>query len=116
VKRWFVVAMMLFALASCQFLQMDQEPDSGLKGYSPNAMETQRAACMARGGSFSKAGKSDGLICIETTRDAGKVCTSGTECDGQCLARSGTCSPLKPLFGCHEILADNGGRATICID
>ena len=25
-----------------------------------------------------------------------------------CLARSQTCAPFKPLFGCNEILQDNG--------
>ena len=40
----------------------------------------------------------------------------GTDCDGMCLARSRTCSPIKPLFGCQDVLADNGTVGTVCVD
>lgn len=102
-------------LLSCQMTK-DKEPDSGLQGYSPNAAATERAACEARGGNYTKAGLSGGLICIETTRDGGKACSAGTQCEGQCLARSNSCAPIKPLFGCNDIITDSGGKATVCID
>jgi hypothetical protein len=54
--------------------------------------------------------------CVFTTRDGGKQCNRESQCEGVCLARSGTCSPVKPLLGCNEILQDNGARVTLCIE
>ncbi|WP_198672291.1 hypothetical protein [Pseudogemmobacter bohemicus] len=53
--------------------------------------------------------------CAWATKDSGKRCTNATQCDGQCLARSGTCAPYRPLFGCNEILDDSGRRMTECL-
>ena len=75
----------------------------------------EEAACRQEGGSWSKVGKG-GRACLKATRDSGKSCSSGTQCEGLCLARSGTCAPLKPMFGCNEIFQDDGQRVTLCID
>ena len=56
------------------------------------------------------------MTCIRTTRDAGKSCDSKTDCEGECLARSRTCSPIKPLFGCNPVLMDTGAEVTLCIE
>lgn len=69
-----------------------------------------------RGHVWSKAGTSGASACIKLTRDSGKRCTAGGDCEGECLARSGTCAPYTPLFGCNEILQDNGSRVTLCLD
>lgn len=114
-RRLVALILMTLALVACQ---PDKTPvlDDGLAGYDPNGGEIARAACEAKGGSYTQAGKSSGRICVEQTGEGLKACKTGTQCSGMCLARSGTCSPLKPLFGCHDILTDNGSRATICID
>lgn len=91
-------------------------PETGLAGYDPHLIENQRAACEARGGRFGKGGLSGSFVCYEETRDANQHCTTGADCQGLCLARSQTCTPVTPFFGCHEILGQLGGRATICID
>lgn len=75
----------------------------------------EEAACRKEGGSWAKVGKG-GRTCLKSTRDSGKSCSSGTQCEGLCLARSGTCAPLKPMFGCNEIFQDDGQRVTLCID
>lgn len=54
--------------------------------------------------------------CVFTTRDGGKSCRKESDCDGACLARSGTCAPIKPLFGCNDILQADGRQVTLCID
>lgn len=72
--------------------------------------------CEKRGNIWSRAGKSGAYACVKRLTDGGKRCTSGTQCQGDCLARSNTCAPLAPLFGCNEILQDNGGRVTLCLD
>lgn len=76
----------------------------------------QQLACEKKGGNWSRTGKGSFRICVYPTRDGGKQCTRESQCDGVCLARSGTCSPLKPLIGCNEILQDNGARVTLCIE
>ena len=76
----------------------------------------EQIACEKTSGTWAQAGKTGTMLCVRTTRDSGKQCRKGTDCDGLCLARSGTCAPIKPLFGCNEILQDDGRRVTLCID
>lgn len=76
----------------------------------------EQAICERQGGRWGKAGKSNGRTCIKRTRDGGKQCRKESDCDGVCLARSGTCAPSKPLFGCNEILQNDGRRVTLCVD
>ena len=76
----------------------------------------QQLQCEKKQGVWSVAGDTGARICVYQTRDGGKACTKGTQCQGQCLARSGSCSPITPLFGCNEILDDDGRRVTLCIN
>jgi hypothetical protein len=80
------------------------------------AKSDQQRACEKKGGKWAKTGKGNFRICVYETKDANKQCTRESDCDGVCLARSGTCSPFKPLIGCNEILQDNGARVTLCIE
>ena len=73
-------------------------------------------ACEKRGGRWMTVGGTNTQSCITMTRDSGKSCSRKTDCQGQCLARSRTCAPAEPLFGCNEVLEPNGVRATLCID
>lgn len=73
-------------------------------------------ACEKKRGRWSGIGKGDARACIFQTKDGGKQCDRESQCDGVCLARSGTCSPFKPLYGCNEILQDNRARVTLCLD
>lgn len=73
-------------------------------------------ACERKGGAWMVVGKSKLRACVKTTRDSGKECQRQSQCESQCLARSGTCAPLKPLLGCNEVLQENGARVTLCID
>lgn len=76
----------------------------------------EQLACERRGGQFMRAGDSGLMACVQTTRDAGRQCRRASDCEGECLARSGTCAPFTPLFGCHEVLLDTGARVTQCLD
>lgn len=73
-----------------------------------------RLTCEKAGGSWAKTG-SGFSSCVWSTKDSGKRCTASSQCKGQCLARSGTCAPFTPLFGCNEILDDSGRRMTECL-
>lgn len=76
----------------------------------------EELACVKKGGQWAVAGKAGGMSCVRRMRDAGKSCRKKSDCEGDCLARSNTCAPIAPLFGCNEILQDNGAMVTLCID
>lgn len=81
----------------------------------PLALARQQAECAATGGTLAE--RRAGLFaCTRPTRDNGRACRSGADCEGLCLARSMTCAPVTPLFGCHEVLDSRGARQTLCLD
>jgi len=83
----------------------------------PPALTAAAAACAKIGGRYASRGTgSSSYACFTTPRDAGKSCTKAGDCSSACLARSLSCAPLQPLFGCHEVLTDRGQRVTQCLD
>ena len=82
----------------------------------PEPKSAAQIACEKHGSVWGVAGKSGGKTCITRTRDSGKECRRESDCEGLCLARSRTCAPVKPLFGCNDILQDDGREVTLCID
>lgn len=76
----------------------------------------QALACRKKGDTWADAGSEGAKACISKTGDAGKSCRSGKDCEGFCLARSGTCAPYTPLFGCNDILQDDGVEVSLCLD
>ncbi|MES2667362.1 MAG: hypothetical protein V4712_14785 [Pseudomonadota bacterium] len=82
----------------------------------PKPKSAQQMACEKKGGNWGLAGKSGASTCITPTGEGTKQCRRQTDCTGSCLARSGTCAPYAPLFGCNEILQADGSRVTLCID
>lgn len=81
----------------------------------PPILARQRRECERSGGQLQSRGA--GLfVCARTTRDAGRRCSANAQCEGMCLARSETCAPFTPLFGCHEVLLAPGSRVTQCLD
>ena len=106
-----VLALLLVAaLAACK-------PGGGagvLQGGGPEAMAAARASCESKGGQWARQGKME--YCITRTADAGKSCRSGLDCAGECLARSRTCAPAKPLLGCNAVLNDAGIEGNQCVE
>lgn len=81
----------------------------------PDAQKsTMQRACEGKGGTYSRL--NGAFLCVQPTRDGGKACRTGRDCEGQCLARSRSCAPISPLTGCHDIIQDNGVRMTLCIE
>ncbi len=81
-----------------------------------SALSPEAAKCAKTGGTWAGVGKSGAKACVRPTRDAGKSCTKQTQCEGFCLARSGTCAPITPMFGCNDIFQADGRRVTLCIE
>ncbi|MCX7288962.1 MAG: hypothetical protein NTW20_15825 [Rhodobacterales bacterium] len=80
----------------------------------PDPKSDQQMACERKRGRWVTA-VGDLKACVYPTGDSGKRCERESQCEGVCLARSGTC-PVKPLYGCNEILQDNGARVTLCLE
>lgn len=71
--------------------------------------------CEKKGGRFAKAGNATPVVCVRETRVGGKSCRRETDCEGLCLARSRSCSPITPVLGCQESLTRDGLRVTECV-
>lgn len=94
----------------------DAEPVTEAPVAPPRVMTAAETTCVKQGGRWGKAGKSGAETCIKLTKDNGKRCDSESDCEGYCLSRSMTCAPFIPMFGCNDIIQDNGVQVTLCID
>ncbi|MBU2868488.1 hypothetical protein [Pacificibacter marinus] len=107
----------IVALAACvPSDDTSQTQDYGLAGYNPAAAAQAEQSCLARGGQYAVGGIAGLKVCFERPKDAGKSCSKSTDCDSQCLARSKSCAPVTPLFGCNAILDSSGREVTLCVD
>jgi hypothetical protein len=107
---------LVLMLVACGPARGPQATDTGLAGYDPRGVELQRMACERRGGTLGPGPGTGTVTCVMQTRDSGRSCTRATDCEGECLSRSRTCAPVRPLRGCHDVL-DNAGRTTrLCLD
>ncbi|PTW99027.1 hypothetical protein [Pararhodobacter aggregans] len=81
----------------------------------PAFLAEQRRLCEQGGGQLAFRGR--GVVaCLRPTRDAGQRCQAAADCEGLCLARSGSCAPISPLFGCQEVFTARGLRETLCTE
>jgi hypothetical protein len=105
---------------------------------------TSKAGCDACKGLWARHGIADTESCICKTKDAGKACRDGSECEGTCLVGddvkfevtvpgppprgffTGRCSDYDTAFGCHRMIPSGthaNGPATedeaaqrLCVD
>lgn len=113
--------------------------DEGV-GPRAEAPSTQaRAECRARGGEMQRVGLLGSWQCIVRYADAGKRCTDGDQCQGDCRAadtrppppRAGEPVPSRPApqpvtegvcqadsnqFGCYAVVEDGRAAPMICVD
>ncbi len=117
--RLLIAALALLA-ASCSPMA-EQVSGAGTPGQSAEA------ACAARGGSLQPVGRMQSIQCVIRYADAGKRCTDGDQCGGDCLlaeinsvpagaAAVGQCAPTSNRFGCATRVEDGKADGTLCID
>ena len=94
-----VLILALAALMGCQ----PESPSGGLSG-----------AVDCPGGTMVHG--MAGPTCAKATPDAGKACTKASDCAGACLGETMTCSTMTPLFGCYEVVMEDGQKVGLCVD
>lgn len=86
---------------------------------------TSAATCAERGGEMKRVGRAQTLQCVLNYSDAGKVCTTGSQCQGDCLTDreetqstpvQGRCAPTSERFGCRTKVENGVAQPTLCID
>lgn len=83
---------------------------------APAPKSAQEAACIAEGGLWGGVGNTGAQACIRPAKDAGKSCRKESDCSSQCLARSRSCAPFWPIFGCTEVVQNDGAVVNLCIE
>jgi len=68
------------------------------------------------GGRIVHGGMSGLPLCVRPTGDAGQSCTQISDCEGYCLAKTNSCAPEAPMYGCFEVLLAPGDPVTVCLD
>tara|TARA_R110002167_G_scaffold22612_8_gene80937 strand:+ start:2395 stop:2766 length:372 start_codon:yes stop_codon:yes gene_type:complete len=86
------------------------------------------ASCAARGGEMQRVGRMQSLQCVIKYADAGKRCTDGDDCLGDCRLEDagvrppegatavGVCQVSSDRFGCFTTVENGRAEATLCID
>ena len=86
--------------------------------------------CASSGGTLAPRGKKQEAVCVHPYPDAGKSCSSSSQCGGRCIAKvnadgslpkigesaAGMCQADDKLFGCFAELKNGKVSASMCID
>lgn len=116
------------ALVSVAALTLAACAPKAVETGAETAVQTPTAAdCAARGGTMQAVGRAQTMQCVVKYADAGKRCTTGSDCAGDCRIEStpfptegaaavGVCQADSRPFGCYARV--EGGKATpaICVD
>lgn len=113
IHRGFAIVFCVLAVGACQ---EDGPQASESQTAFPELLSLQRSACEKDGGRWGVAIGKTTFTCYRDTRDANKICRVASDCSGHCLARSRTCSPVEPFFGCHGVMSEAGVPQTLCIE
>ncbi len=96
---------------------------------TPEATEAYQEArdvdCRAAGGTLQPLGRLQRVQCVIPYADAGKSCTDGSQCAGDCVTETahqdgaqvaGQCQADDRPFGCFAKVEDGRATGGICID
>lgn len=128
-KRLIIAAVALFA-AACQPIPATDgvATPAPQQSQASAAGSTDAALCASQGGKMLPQGRMQTVRCVITYGDAGKRCTTGSDCQGDCrieevagtpnagAAAVGTCQVNSGRFGCYTTVENGKAEATICVD
>jgi putative hemolysin len=128
-KRILIAAAALLAAACQPMPTEDASPDLAQTPAAASAAGTEdAAACAAAGGKMLPQGRMQTVRCVITYADAGRRCTTGSDCAGDCRIDDvanvpaagadavGMCQATSSRFGCYTTVEDGKARPTICVD
>lgn len=94
--------------------------------YGGTPTTAQTAACVARGGTYHRAGMAQMWSCVIPYADANKPCSDAKDCQGACLAppnqtpvhgqAPGRCAPSNSQFGCYSRVEKGVVGPGLCVD
>jgi hypothetical protein len=82
-------------------------------------------ACKAQNGDWRRVCMMGNYMCVSTFADAGKTCSSSSECGGRCLAEgspdfgakvTGKCSVNNDPCGCFQTVENGEAQPGLCVD
>ena len=128
-KRILIVAAVL--MAACQPLPAN-DGKTDLAEAAPAVQSVagseDAAACARAGGKMLPQGRMQSVRCVITYADAGRRCTDGDDCAGDCrvgdvanapaagTSAVGQCQASSSRFGCYTTVEGGKAEATICVD
>ena len=125
----------LLALGACA--PVENDADGALGSETAGTLPPQpgrsvaardQASCQAEGGSWTRQGRLQSYMCVTSYADAGKQCTDGDQCAGDCRLPdgeragmnsgpvTGVCQASSVPFGCFTRVEDGKAAATLCVD
>ncbi|MDP3493994.1 MAG: hypothetical protein Q8R82_12845 [Hyphomonadaceae bacterium] len=129
-----IAAFMIAAACTPSSAPSEPAPTPAPAVETPGAPEpeqivaTDEASCKTQGGDWRPVCRMQQPACITTFPDAGKACTDGSQCAGDCMASpeagfadggaaaTGVCASNNDPCGCKQKIEDGKATAAICVD
>jgi hypothetical protein len=115
-----LIAAAMLSVAACAPKAVEMAEEGPVR--TPTA-----ADCAARGGTMQPVGRMQSVQCVVRYADAGKACTTGEQCQGDCRVEdapfpvegataSGRCQADSRPFGCYARVQNGKATPAICVD
>jgi len=131
-----LIAGLAVLMAACQPMPASEGPTeiaaivpAGQTVNGPSVAGSEDAAACARaGGKMLPQGRMQSVRCVITYADAGRRCTDGDDCAGDCRVGDvastpaagapavGQCQVNSSRFGCYTTVEGGKAEATLCVD
>jgi hypothetical protein len=132
-----LVALVVLALAACTPAPTPTaaEPTPAVTTApvdAPTSAAPERAAdeatCISKGGKWKPVCRMQQPACVTSFPDAGKTCSDGKDCAGDCLAKAdggfapggtaatGVCAADDDPCGCKQVIEGGKAGAALCAD
>ena len=131
-----LIATLAVLMAACQPMPASDGPTeiaaivpAGQTVIGPSVAGSEDAAACARaGGKMLPQGRMQSVRCVITYADAGRRCTDGDDCAGDCRVGDvasppaaganavGQCQVNSSRFGCYTTVEGGKAEATLCVD
>ena len=121
-----MIAALAVLMAACQPMPASDGPTDLVD--QAVVTTTRIPDCAARGGKMLPQGRMQTMVCVINYADAGRRCTDGDDCAGDCRVGDvasppaaganavGQCQVNSSRFGCYTTVEGGKAEATLCVD